>query len=286
MALRARGLPLARVAHYLSLEGHSVTASTLSYWRSGRSVPRLGTADSLLAALERVLQTPADDLRAPLRSEKPMQRSQRPLKVEALLNLVECRTVDSELEVRTHHVILAGDTVQTWDPQLTLWSGVDHLSLPPEPGDALMPLHLAGVSPSGTESAVGAAEKSSAGRQDSAAQQALPELQGWTALGGPLGFERPLHAGDAHACHTYHRLRVGAATAVEVAAPPKLGLLMIDISVPQERPLQVVQYRRVPGETAPRVIETRLVTHGHYQAGFRDPVPGRCGVYWAGQEPE
>ncbi|MCE1179505.1 MAG: hypothetical protein LWW86_10835 [Micrococcales bacterium] len=55
-AVRSRGLPLDRIQRRLSGAGVPVSVATLSYWQSGRSVPRRARSLEAVAELERILE--------------------------------------------------------------------------------------------------------------------------------------------------------------------------------------------------------------------------------------
>lgn len=66
-AIAARGLPLDRVQAHLASAGHTLSTATLSYWQTGRSVPRRAASLEALAALEAVLAVPPGSLVAAAR---------------------------------------------------------------------------------------------------------------------------------------------------------------------------------------------------------------------------
>lgn len=55
-AMAARDLPLDRLASRLRAAGAPVSVATLSYWRTGRSIPTRGNSVRAVEALERILQ--------------------------------------------------------------------------------------------------------------------------------------------------------------------------------------------------------------------------------------
>ncbi|XVX21673.1 hypothetical protein ACQP1U_07385 [Actinomycetota bacterium] len=61
-AVRARGLPLDRIQRRLVSAGVPVSVATLSYWQSGRSVPRRARSLEAVAELERILEVPTGTL--------------------------------------------------------------------------------------------------------------------------------------------------------------------------------------------------------------------------------
>lgn len=61
-ALRARGLTLTQVADELAARGLTVSLATLSYWSTGRSLPRRRTSQQVVTELEDVLGVPAGTL--------------------------------------------------------------------------------------------------------------------------------------------------------------------------------------------------------------------------------
>ena len=54
-ATNQRGLSLERLTYHLSRRGHELSAATLSYWRTGRSVPQRSASIAALGALEEIL---------------------------------------------------------------------------------------------------------------------------------------------------------------------------------------------------------------------------------------
>ncbi len=58
LAIDARGLSLERITDHLAGRGVSVSAATLSYWQSGRSVPGRKSSLAALPHLEAVLGLP------------------------------------------------------------------------------------------------------------------------------------------------------------------------------------------------------------------------------------
>ncbi|MDO5712406.1 MAG: hypothetical protein Q4P32_11795 [Micrococcales bacterium] len=54
-ATNRRGLSLERLTYHLSRRGHYLSAATLSYWRTGRSVPQRSASIAALGALEEIL---------------------------------------------------------------------------------------------------------------------------------------------------------------------------------------------------------------------------------------
>lgn len=50
-----RGLSLERITYHLRRRGHDLSAATLSYWRTGRSVPQRSASIAALGALEEIL---------------------------------------------------------------------------------------------------------------------------------------------------------------------------------------------------------------------------------------
>ncbi|GAB95709.1 hypothetical protein KILIM_025_00460 [Kineosphaera limosa NBRC 100340] len=50
-----RGLSLERITYHLRRRGHDLSTATLSYWRTGRSVPQRSTSIAALGALEEIL---------------------------------------------------------------------------------------------------------------------------------------------------------------------------------------------------------------------------------------
>ena len=50
-----RGLSLERITFHLRRRGHDLSAATLSYWRTGRSVPQRSASIAALGALEEIL---------------------------------------------------------------------------------------------------------------------------------------------------------------------------------------------------------------------------------------
>lgn len=54
-ATDARGLSLERITFHLRRRGHDLSAATLSYWRTGRSVPQRSSSIAALGALEEIL---------------------------------------------------------------------------------------------------------------------------------------------------------------------------------------------------------------------------------------
>lgn len=65
-AVAERGLSLEEVRRALDRVGYGVTTTTLSYWQSGRSMPRRADSIRAVVALEHILGTPAGVLTAGL----------------------------------------------------------------------------------------------------------------------------------------------------------------------------------------------------------------------------
>ena len=77
-AIRARGLSLERIHARLGADyGLSVSMATLSYWQSGRAVPRRSSSQEAVRALETILEVAPGTLLAPLDRERASRRQQR-----------------------------------------------------------------------------------------------------------------------------------------------------------------------------------------------------------------
>ena len=269
LALRARGLALTRVAHYLTQEGLPITASTLSYWRRGRSLPRLGADDPAVAALERILETPADSLRGTLRRGSPVE-AVRPTPssaaVEVLFSLIECTWSPTNVVVRRHFVIVARRHASRWSPPVSLWFGN-------APEDSHQPADNTGPG----------------NLVDGAWIPAGSSLdpQAWTPLDQECAFARTLEVDETHVVRDEVVLdHAGApAFAVELASGAAVSISMVDIGLTTDAVAAYTQYRRVSGEPAPRIIGQASASN-HFQAGFRDPLPGSCGVFCRVRAPQ
>ncbi len=76
-AVAARGLSLEEIRRALDHVGYGVTTTTLSYWQSGRSMPRRADSIRAVVALENILGTPAGALTAgldPIRAAHVLSR--------------------------------------------------------------------------------------------------------------------------------------------------------------------------------------------------------------------
>ncbi|MCA0435397.1 MAG: hypothetical protein LCH98_02740 [Actinobacteria bacterium] len=61
-AMEARGLSLERISAHLRARGHRISVATLSYWKTGRSIPGRTPSIRAVGALEEVLQVPRGSL--------------------------------------------------------------------------------------------------------------------------------------------------------------------------------------------------------------------------------
>ncbi|RPK55166.1 hypothetical protein EES43_27035 [Streptomyces sp. ADI96-02] len=73
-AIRARGLSLQRLQQHLLARGVTVSVTTLSYWRSGRSRPERPSSLQAVRLLEELLRLPVDSLVSLLGPQRPRGR--------------------------------------------------------------------------------------------------------------------------------------------------------------------------------------------------------------------
>lgn len=76
-ATNQRGLSLERLTYHLRRRGHDLSAATLSYWRTGRSVPQRSASIAALGALEEILGVERGSLAA-LVPPSPARRQDDP----------------------------------------------------------------------------------------------------------------------------------------------------------------------------------------------------------------
>lgn len=76
-ATNQRGLSLERITYHLRRRGHDLSAATLSYWRTGRSVPQRSASIAALGALEEILGVERGSLAA-LVPPRPARRQDDP----------------------------------------------------------------------------------------------------------------------------------------------------------------------------------------------------------------
>lgn len=118
-AMDARGLGLDRITEHLAQRGVSVSAATLSYWRSGRSQPGRRSSLAALPHLEDVLGLPSGSLTATL----PSTRERTPRRA--------VRGLDVLWPEEAHSAVL-GRLDTSWDTELARVSVHDILRLGPD----------------------------------------------------------------------------------------------------------------------------------------------------------
>lgn len=118
-AMDARGLGLDRITEHLAQRGVSVSAATLSYWRSGRSEPGRRSSLAALPHLEDVLGLPSGSLTATL----PSTRERTPRRA--------VRGLDALWPEEAHSAVL-GRLDTSWDTELARVSVHDILHLGPD----------------------------------------------------------------------------------------------------------------------------------------------------------
>lgn len=118
-ATNQRGLSLERLTYHLSRRGHELSAATLSYWRTGRSLPQRAASIAALSALEEIL----DVERGSLAGLIPPRPARRPS--DNLLN------VPVEQYVKSGHVVadMIADLGLDWHNGFEFLSVQDHLTL-------------------------------------------------------------------------------------------------------------------------------------------------------------
>ncbi|MFJ5551154.1 hypothetical protein [Streptomyces sp. NPDC093225] len=80
-AVRASGLSLERIQHRLAIRGVTVSVTTLSYWRRGRSRPERPQSRQAVRLLEELLGLPTDSLVSLLGPQRPRGRWVNPPRV-------------------------------------------------------------------------------------------------------------------------------------------------------------------------------------------------------------
>ena len=265
-ALQHRGLPLTRVAHYLARAGVPISRSTLSNWRTGRSRPRYGMDDPVIAQLEAVLVLNPGTLTALLGDEV----DSRPLLTAAQStgqpsSPGQARLVMShlsmEVDVAAHIVVVTHrHVIEAATEAVTTWEQTTRVQQDADAGTGAMAVARAAV-----------------GHHAEDERVCGPAcITSWVSVPHPM----PVGANHVGSWHRTHRLADVAAARVEHAVTAHQPIVIMQVRFRGSQPVTVQAFRDVTGSPALAERTPLRPVNGRYHAVFRNSVRGWCGLRW------